>query len=167
MNREMDNLQIPHIEKSSTCHENVDSQEEGEEFSASSLGRLRVSCPLLTLDLDLRRMTVSMIILRTSCPAFCVSRGLLGVDTALVLETVVALHVHVGLGVRTALGIYFPVHGLGLGINAVTIGLILLHVLVPRIPSPGLPLRLRSTLAPSLRQFRLRLDVPPPRHIRV
>ena len=62
----------------------------------------------LDLDLDLRRMTVSMIILRTSCPPFCVSRGLLGVATALILETVVALVVPVGLGIRTTLVFMFP-----------------------------------------------------------
>ena len=72
-------------------------------------------------------MMVSMIVLRTSCPPFCVSRGLLGVTTDLVVETIVALVVQVGIGVRTALGIHVPVRSLGIGVAAVTIGLVLFY----------------------------------------
>ena len=127
-------------------------------------------CSLLTLDLDLdlRRMTASMIVLRTSCPPFCVSRGLLAVAIALIPETIVALVIQVGLDIRTALGIHVPVCALDLGVTAITIGLVLLHViLVPLILSPGLPLRHLSTLAPPLRHFQLRLNIPPPRRYHV
>ena len=46
MNRETDNLQIPHTDESSTCHDHVDSQEEGEEFSALSFRQVTRAEPV-------------------------------------------------------------------------------------------------------------------------